>query len=59
VRITGNVLTALTSQQATRRYNYCPGCGTALDTELLSASEPRQEQAAPAKGVAGADHSIK
>src|SRR5215472_14889402 len=36
VRITGNVLTALTSRLSARRYNYCPGCGTALDTELTS-----------------------
>jgi hypothetical protein len=34
VRITGNVLTALTYRQPARRYNYCPGCGTALDKEL-------------------------
>lgn len=34
VRITGDVLTALTSSHASRRYNFCPGCGTSLDAQL-------------------------
>jgi hypothetical protein len=38
----GNVLTALTSRRSARRYNYCPGCGTALDTELQSLDARRK-----------------
>jgi predicted RNA-binding Zn-ribbon protein involved in translation (DUF1610 family) len=37
VRITGDVLTALTSRKAARRYNFCPGCGTSLEAEVHDA----------------------